>query len=139
MAGSDSEYLKNNNDVSFESILKANTEKPLKARVDELSDIVYKIFNVVIKIPEIIDNQLSVINTKLYEANQRVGICEYKTSNLETLVNNYKSVSYVPSSPQPVVVKVEEKPKSPESLRGAIMSELKILLEKRRGKDENED
>ena len=124
----------------LQSTLKTNSEKTLKKQVEGLYKIVEKIGAIVIKIPEVIDNQLGCINNQLYDFNKRLDNCESRMGGLETRIINLKPVITAPPPPPPapVIAKVEEKPKTKESLRGDILSELKILFEKN-GKKQAED
>lgn len=121
----------------FQSTLKTNSEKTLKKQIEGLYKIVEKIGAIVIKIPEVIDNQLGCINTQLYDYNKRLDNCESRMGGLETRIINLKPVITAPL-PAPVIAKVEEKPKTKESLRGDILIELKKLFEKN-GKRLSED
>ena len=114
-------------------ILYLKSDAGLKEKVDFLGDTIYKIMALVIKLPEIIDNQFNSLYTALSTIDNRIGCCETRVGGLEVKVTTYETIVKTTSPPPPPPVAKVEVKEQPSTLRGNILKELKVLFEKRNG------
>ena len=141
--------------------MKANSEAPLKERVEGLADIIEKIMTITLRIPDLTDNSIQAVLTQieglsariseLETLNSRISAIEGKMANLQSgaVVGAPAAVPGTPPPPPPGGTggppppppgrAPAAAPANPVSLRGSIMDELKSLFSKRRTTSDDDD
>ncbi len=135
----------------FASFLDSTRKAPLEEKLNAFGDIIEKIMSIVLRIPDLVDQSLGVVNDKVTSLQNQ----------LNTLNNQIRSggapAAAMPTTAAPVTTPAlggppgvpppppgppggprspapaPARPASPVSLRGAIMGELKQLFAKRKG------
>ncbi|MFX1259640.1 MAG: hypothetical protein ACFFAN_17435 [Promethearchaeota archaeon] len=144
----------------FASFLADAKKSPLEEKVNSFGDIVEKIMSIVLRIPDLVDNQLSGINQQISNLQSRVNamnndLAAIRTRGMTTPVSPGGLPGGSPPPPGgppggpppppggppggpppppggPPGGPPPGRPASPQSLRGAIMGELKQLFAKRK-------
>ena len=128
----------------FANFLQETRKAPLEEKLNAFGDIVEKIMTIVLKIPDLVDQSIQTVSSK-------VTTLENQLNNLNRDYNAFKSRSGAvspttsvpggplggpppppPGGPPGGPPPGPSRPASPQSLRGAIMGELKELFSKRK-------
>ena len=139
----------------FASFLDSTRKAPMEEKLSAFGDIVEKIMQIVLKIPDLVDNSLQDINSKVTNLQNQLtainrDISSLRSGSAGSPAAAAPAVSSAPGgppggpprSPPPPPgappggsgpAPGPARPASPVSLRGAIMGELKSLFAKRKG------
>ena len=140
----------------FASFLDNTRKAPMEEKISAFGDIIEKIMQIVLKIPDLVDNSLNDINSKVSNLQNQLTSINSDISTLKSrpAAGPAPSAPGAPSGgppggpprspppppgappggprPAPGPAPGPARPASPVSLRGAIMGELKSLFAKRR-------
>jgi len=143
----------------FASFLDSTRKAPMEEKLNAFGEIVEKIMQIVLKIPDLVDNSLQGINSNVSNLQNQLNAVNSEISALKTRSGGAPAVSTpgaaagVPPGPPgppgppprsappppgsgppggPPPGPGPARPASPVSLRGAIMGELKSLFAKRK-------
>lgn len=132
----------------FANFIAEAKKSPLEDKVNAFGDIVEKIMTIILKIPDLVDRQVSAIQTKLNGLTNEINTLKTRAI-APTAASGIPSVSGGPSGPPPPPggpkgplpppgppgppgAPKAAGPVNPVTLRGAIMGELKTLFAKRK-------
>jgi hypothetical protein len=146
----------------FASFLENTRKAPLEEKLNAFGDIVEKIMQIVLRIPDLVDQSLQSINSKVANLQTQVNALNNDLAAVKgkTGVTTPTTLSTTPSAPissslgsppggpppppagppggppgsPPGGPPGASRPASPVSLRGAIMSELKELFNRRKSR-----
>ncbi len=134
----------------FFSVMKGYSEAPLKERVEGLADVIEKIMTITLRIPEMVDQSLTLLSGQITGLDGRLKAMEGRIVQVESRVAAASGANLAvpavgsgsgappppPGSPPPPPGKAPPPksgpPAGPVSLRGSIMDELKTLFSKRK-------
>jgi len=132
----------------FSRVMKGYSEAPLKERVEGLADVIEKIMAIVLKIPEMTDNSIGILNSRIVSLESRLSSIESKLSDMTSkgvVIPGMAPSGSPPPPPPPGKPGAPPPPPgkapaqaaaNPMSLRGSIMDELKSLFSKRKSEEE---
>ena len=137
----------------FANFMQETKKAPLEEKLNAFGDIVERMMSVILKIPDLVDQSLAVVNQKISTLESRFNTINNEVSSLRTKGVGTSPVIASPTSPSSVPPPSggppggppggplppggppggpgPARPASPVSLRGAIMGELKQLFSKR--------
>ena len=139
----------------FASFLESTKKAPMEEKLSAFGDIVEKIMQIVLKIPDLVDNSLQDINSKVSNLQNQLTAVNRDISTLKSrsgagpagVAPAAPATSGAPGGPPrspppppgappggpaPGPASGPGRPAQPVSLRGAIMGELKSLFAKRK-------
>ena len=139
----------------FASFLESTKKAPMEEKLSAFGDIVEKIMQIVLKIPDLVDNSLQDINSKVSNLQNQLTAVNRDISTLKSrsgagpagVAPTAPATSGAPGGPPrspppppgappggpaPGPASGPGRPAQPVSLRGAIMGELKSLFAKRK-------
>ncbi|MCK4369628.1 MAG: hypothetical protein KAW03_01050 [Candidatus Lokiarchaeota archaeon] len=136
----------------FATFLDNTRKAPLEEKLSAFGDIIEKIMSIVLRIPDLVDQSLGVINEKVSNLQNQVNSLNSQISSRSgaapaaaALGPSAPAAARAPGSPPPPPpggppggprgpgpTPGPSRPASPVSLRGAIMGELKSLFAKRK-------
>ncbi|MFW9772127.1 MAG: hypothetical protein ACFFEO_08185 [Candidatus Thorarchaeota archaeon] len=142
----------------FASFLDSTRKAPIEEKLNAFGDIVEKIMQIVLKIPDLVDHSLQDVNSRVSNLQNQLNALSSDISAMKTrgvaggvaASTTASSAPGGPPGPPPRNVPPPpgappqtgppggppasgpSRPASPQSLRGAIMGELKELFSKRR-------
>ncbi|TET58448.1 MAG: hypothetical protein E3J52_08455 [Promethearchaeota archaeon] len=137
----------------FATFLDNTRKAPLEEKLSAFGDIIEKIMSIVLRIPDLVDQSLGVINEKVSNLQNQVNSLNSQISSRSgaapaaaALGPSAPGAARAPGSPPPPPppggppggprgpgpTPGPSRPASPVSLRGAIMGELKSLFAKRK-------
>lgn len=135
----------------FASFLDSTRKAPMEEKLNAFGEIVEKIMQIVLKIPDLVDHSLQGINSNVSNLQNQINAVNSEISALKSRSGGAPAVSSPGAPPGPPGPPPRNappppgsppgpppgpgpaRPASPVSLRGAIMGELKELFSKRRG------
>jgi hypothetical protein len=142
----------------FANFMQETKKAPLEEKLNAFGDIVERMMSVILKIPDLVDQSLAVVNQKISTLESRFNTINNEVSSLRTKGGGASAIIASPTSPSsapppsggppggppplpggppgsppggPPGGPGAARPASPVSLRGAIMGELKQLFSKR--------
>jgi hypothetical protein len=147
----------------FNSFLSEAMKSPLEEKVNAFGDIVEKMMTMILRIPDFVDQSLGVITQKLTTLETKINTMNNELAMIKSRGPNTSPIVAAPSipssapppsggppgapppppgSPPPPPGAPPKgpganaaRPANPQSLRGAIMSELKTLFAKRQNQE----
>ncbi|MHA1195369.1 MAG: hypothetical protein ACTSRH_04580 [Promethearchaeota archaeon] len=147
----------------FNSFLSEAKKSPLEEKVNAFGDIVEKMMTMILRIPDLVDQSISTLNerisnleSKINAINNEINQLKVRQSSVTPAVTGNSNPNLAtpatspppsnvpppprgpPGSPPPPAARpaspTASRSANPQSLRGAIMSELKMLFAKRQNK-----
>ncbi|MHA1727264.1 MAG: hypothetical protein ACTSWY_00870 [Promethearchaeota archaeon] len=130
----------------FSNFLDQTREKPIREKVDALSEILEKMMMIIMSIPESVDKVISDLSLRISNIDNRINGIENKIANLKASPTPTVASPSGPSPPlppgapppppgapsRPGTPPKPARPANPTSLRTSIMGELKDLFKKRK-------
>ena len=132
----------------FSNFLAETRKAPLEEKLNAFGDIIEKIMQIILKIPDLVDRSIQNINSKVSSLQTQVNAINSSLGGVKgagaaispTVTSTATSPS--PGGPPPPPAGPPGgppgggRPASPMSLRGAIMGELKELFARRKSRSE---
>lgn len=123
----------------FASFLDQTRKAPMEEKLNAFGDIVEKIMQIILKIPDLVDISLQDVNSKVSNLQNQLNAMNGDITALKSRPAAAagapaapRAPGGAPGSPPPPGGPKPARPAQPVSLRGAIMGELKSLFAKRR-------
>ena len=142
----------------FANFMQETRKAPLEEKLNAFGDIVERMMSMILRIPDLVDQTLLTINNKISTIESRINTINNDVSSLKTRGSGAAPVIAAPSTPSSAPPPLggppgavpggppggpppppggppggpgPARPANPQSLRGAIMGELKQLFAKR--------
>ena len=141
----------------FASFLDTTRKAPIEEKINAFCDIIEKIMQIILKIPDLVDISLQDVNSKVSNLQNQLTAINRDISSLKSRSGGSPAAAAAvvssapggppggpprspppppgapPGGPAPRPAPSPGRPAQPVSLRGAIMGELKSLFAKRKG------
>jgi len=122
----------------FASFLESTKKAPIDEKLNAFGDIIEKIMQIVLKIPDLVDITIQDVNSQISNLQSQIGGMNQEITALKArpVAVAGPATSGAPGAPPPPPgpgpKPAPARSASPVSLRGAIMGELKSLFNKRK-------